>query len=110
MKNLFTLVKMQLKEKLNFRRTKVDGVTAFNIFVSIVGAIFKFALITAAFFVLLFAIDYIGIFGSTIPSSAMSIAFGVLLIATLLSCTPFVLPTKCGSNRLHDRFPYNRIG
>lgn len=87
MKNLFTLVKMQLKEKLNFRRTKVDGVTAFNIFVSIVGAILKFALITAAFFVLLFAIDYIGIFGSTIPSSAMSIAFGVLLIATLLSCT-----------------------
>lgn len=87
MNNLITLVKMQLKEKLNFRRTKVDGVTAFNIFASIVGSILKFALVTAAFYVLLFAIDYIGIFGSTIPPSAMSIAFAVLLITTLISCT-----------------------
>ena len=87
MNNLITLVKMQLKEKLNFRRTKVDGVSAFNIFVSIVGAILKFALVTAAFYALLLAIDYIGVFGSTIPASAMSIALGVLLIATLLSCT-----------------------
>lgn len=87
MKNLITLVKMQLKEKLNFKRLKVEGVSAFNILVSIVGAVLKFALITALFAVIIFVINYLGLFGSMVPDTVMSIAFAVLMVASLISCT-----------------------
>ena len=89
MKNLITLVKMQLKEKLNFKRLKVEGVSAFNVLVSTVGAVLKFALIVAVFVVILFAVNYLGIFSynNTTPTTVMSIAFAIMMIASLLSCT-----------------------
>ena len=89
MKNLITLVKMQLKEKLNFKRLEMEGVSAFQILVSVVGAILKFALITAIFAVILLVINYLGIFAKAqrTPASVMSIAFGVMLIASTFSCT-----------------------
>ncbi len=89
MKNLLTLVKMQLKEKLNFKRMEVEGVSAFNILVSIVGALLKFAVITAIFAVLLFAANRLGFFGviQRTPLPLMSIIFGVMTIASIFSCT-----------------------
>ena len=89
MKNLFTLVKMQLKEKLNFKRVQVEGVSAFNILVSIVGAVLKFSLITAVFAVVLYVVNYLGLFSynQTTPTTVMSIAFAILMLASLVSCT-----------------------
>ena len=89
MKNLLTLVKMQLKEKLNFKRLEVEGVSAFNILVSIVAAVLKFALVTAVFAVILFVVNYLGLFSynQTTPTTVMSIAFAIMMIASLVSCT-----------------------
>lgn len=89
MKNLVTLVKMQLKEKLNFKRIEVEGVSAFNIIVSVVSAILKFALVTAVFVAILFAVNYLGIFSynNTTPPAVMSIAFAIMMVASLVSCT-----------------------
>ena len=47
MKNLMILVKMQLKEQLNFKRLEVETVSKFQILLSILGAILKFAMVTA---------------------------------------------------------------
>ena len=47
MKNLSILVKMQLKERLNFKRLDVKNIKIFNIVVSILGAILKFAAVFA---------------------------------------------------------------
>lgn len=89
MKNLVTLVKMQLKEKLNFKRLQVDGVNAFTILTSIVGAVLKFALVTAIFALILFAANFLGLFSfdKTTPTTVMSIAFAVMMAASLVSCT-----------------------
>lgn len=89
MKSLITLVKMQLKEKLNFKRMEVEGVSAFNVLVSLVGAVLKFALITGIFVVILFAVNFLGLFSydKTTPTTVMSIAFAILMVASLISCT-----------------------
>jgi len=47
MRNLLILVKMQLKEQLNFTRFEIQNVNLFKVLVSIVAAILKFALVTA---------------------------------------------------------------
>ena len=89
MKNLITLVKMQLKEKLNFKRLEVEGVNPFQVLVSIVAAVLKFAVVTAVFAVILLLINYLGVFSAVqrTPTSLMSIVFGVMLIASVVSCT-----------------------
>lgn len=89
MKNLFTLVKMQLKEKLNFKRLEVEGVSPFKILVSIVSAILKFALVTGLFAVILFIANFLGLFSfdKTTPTTVMSIAFAIMMAASLISCT-----------------------
>ncbi len=89
MKSLITLVKMQLKEKLNFKRLEIEGVSSFKILVSIVGALLKFAIVTAIFAVVLFVVGYLGLFSVTqkTPTTVMSIAFGILMITSIVSCT-----------------------
>ena len=89
MNNLITLVKMQLKEKLNFKRLELEGVSAFRILVTVVGALLKFAIITAIFTVVLFVVSFLGLFSVTraIPTTVMSIAFGILMITSIVSCT-----------------------
>ncbi len=89
MKNLITLVKMQLKEKLNFKRLEVEGVNPFQVLVSIVAAVLKFAVVTAVFAVILLLINYLGVFSAVqrTPTSLMSIVFGIMLIASVVSCT-----------------------
>ena len=89
MKNLITLVKMQLKEKLNLKRLELEGINIFQTAVSVLAALLKFAVVTAVFVGLLFLVNYLGVFSfvSRTPTSVMSIAFGIMLIASTFSCT-----------------------
>ena len=90
MKNLITLVKMQLKEKLDFKALDIKKINAFQLLVSIVAAIVKFAVITAVFAVLIFLFNKLGIFSGGVqhtPTALMSIIFGIMLIASVISCT-----------------------
>ena len=89
MKNLLTLVKMQLKEKLNLKKAKLDGNKVFNTAVSILGEVLKFAVITALCAVVLFVIQLLNIFSltGTVPASVMSIMFSLMLILSVFSCT-----------------------
>ena len=84
MKNLITLVKMQLKEKLNLKSLELKKPSAFQILVTAVFALLKIAVITAIFAVLLFLINYTGIKTS---APMMSLVFGIMLIASIFSCT-----------------------
>lgn len=89
MNNLLTLVKMQLKEKLNFKRLEIEGVSVFHIAVSALAQVLKFGIVAAAVAVVLFFINRLGVFSlvNTTPTSVMSILFGILLIVSTLSCT-----------------------
>ena len=89
MKNLITLVKMQLKEKLNLKALEREKLNLFQLFVNIVFALVKFVAITGVLAILLYLINYLGIFSTVhrTPLSVMSIAFGVMLIASIVSCT-----------------------
>lgn len=89
MKNLVTLVKMQLKEKLNLKSLELEGINPFKMLVSVVFALLKFAIVTAVFAVILFLINYLGVFNlvQRTPTTVMSIVFGVMLIASVISCT-----------------------
>ena len=49
MRNLITLVKMQLKEKLNFKAVKNEKIDVFKLLVSVLFAVLKFAVITAVY-------------------------------------------------------------
>lgn len=84
MKNLITLVKMQLKEKLNLKGLEYEGINAFKVLVSIVSAILKFTVSTAVFAVLLILVNFLGISTS---AEIMSMVFAVMLLASLVSCT-----------------------
>ena len=89
MRNLLTLVKMQLIEKLNLKKTKLDGSKVFNTAVSVLGEVLKFAVITALCTVVLFFVQLLNLFSltGTVPSSVMSIVFSVMLLLSIFSCT-----------------------
>ncbi len=89
MKKLSTLVKMQLKEKLNFKRLELKDISLFHIAVSTLAKLLKFAMVTAVVAVLLFFVNRLGVFSlvSTTPTSVMSILFGILLLLSIISCT-----------------------
>lgn len=90
MKNLITLVKMQLKEKLNTgKKTKLDGSKVFSIAVAVLGAILKFAVVTALCVVMIILVNTLGLFSltGTIPPTVMSLLFSVMLLLSVFSCT-----------------------
>ena len=88
MKNLWILVKMQLKEQLNFKRLEVESVSKFHVIASAVGAAAKFALVTGLCFLFLFVSELVGIFGtqgSPVPAAVISIVFWVMFLASVFS-------------------------
>lgn len=90
MKNLITLVKMQLKEKLHTgRNTKLDSSRVFSIAVSALGAALKFAIVTAMCVVMIVLVNTLGLFSltGTIPPTVMSLLFSVMLLLSIISCT-----------------------
>lgn len=90
MKNLMILVKMQLKEQLNFKRLEIENVSKFHVFVSILGAILKFALVTALCVAFFFAAKLLGLFSQgnlPIPTTVVSFVFSAMLLLAVFSCT-----------------------
>ena len=88
MKNLLTLVKMQLKEKLNLKKLSTDK-SFFNILVTIVFAVVKFAIVTAMCAALLIVVRELHLFSllKVVPDSVMSLLFSVMLLLSIFSCT-----------------------
>ena len=89
MKNLVILIKMQLKEQLNFKRLDVGNIKVFHIIASIVGAILKFALVTVLCAAFLLVSKMLGLFSLAnlpIPSTVISIVFSAMMIAAIFSC------------------------
>lgn len=89
MKNLLILVKMQLKEKFNFKRLDIENVSKFHIILSSVLSILKFAMVAALCYAFLFVSEFIGIFdlmGRNVPASAISLVFSVMLVLSSFSC------------------------
>ena len=89
MKNLLILVKMQLKEQLNFTRFELKHVNWWHVLVSIVAAVLKFALVTVLCGAFLVAAKTLNLFSLTrnVPPSVISLVFTVMLAASILSCT-----------------------
>ena len=90
MKNLMILVKMQLKEQLNFKRLEIENVSKFHIIVSILGAILKFALVTALCVGFFIAARLLGLFSQgqlPIPTTVVSLVFSAMLLLAVFSCT-----------------------
>ena len=87
MKNLMILVKMQLKERLNFKRLDVKNVSVFNIAVSILGALLKFFAAFAMCYVLLYLAKVRSFFAPyTVPITVMSLLFVIMTALSALSC------------------------
>ncbi len=89
MKNLLILVKMQLKEQLNFKRLDVENVSVFHIIASIVGSVLKFALIVALCVAFLLVSKLLGLFSLAnrpVPSTVISLVFSFMMVASIISC------------------------
>ena len=89
MSSLLILIKMQLKEQLNFERLDLKGTNWFKIAVSILGAILKFVLITVlcgAFLVMAKKLNLFAI-TATVPASVISLVFTAMMLASIVSCT-----------------------
>ena len=89
MKNLIILVKMQVKEQMNFKRMELDGISPFKIFLSVLVALLKFAFVAALCFAFLWVSNYLQLFSFTsrIPTEVISIVFSVMLAASVISCS-----------------------
>ncbi|MBE6536792.1 MAG: hypothetical protein E7673_02440 [Ruminococcaceae bacterium] len=87
MRNLMILVKMQLKERLNFKRLDVKNVKKFNIVISILGTVLKFAMVFALCFAFLFVAKKLSLFApNRVPGEVMSLLFSAMLLASVFSC------------------------
>ena len=89
MRNLFILVRMQLKEQLNFQRLELKNINLFHLLVSTLSAILKFAAVVVlcvfamAFFknMNVFSLSY------RVPPSVVSFLFAVMMVTAVFSCT-----------------------
>lgn len=88
MRNLMILVKMQLKERLNFKRSGVNGVNLVGIILSVLGPVLKFAAVTALCVALFLVSNVLGLFSltNTVPSSVVSVVFSFMLLLSVMSC------------------------
>jgi len=86
-KAIKVLVTMQLKEKLNVKGNKTNGL---KLLTTIVFSILRFALVVALCFALMFFAGFLGLFSlmaSTIPVSVMTVIFTIILILSIVSAT-----------------------
>ena len=89
MKNLVILVKMQLKEQLNFKRLEVENVKIFHVLLSILGTLLKFAMVTVLCGAFLIVSRMLGLFSVgnlPVPDSVISLVFSVMLLTSVFSC------------------------
>ena len=89
MSSLLILIKMQLKEQLNFQRFDLKGTSWFKIIVSVLGALLKFALVTTLCGAFLIVAKLLSLFSltSTVPSTVISLVFTLMMLASVISCT-----------------------
>ena len=89
MSTLLTLVKMQLKEKLNFKPAKISKSSAFNFTVNALIATIKFAFVVAICYAFILVAKMFSLFRyfNIVPQSVMSLIFVVMLGASTLGCT-----------------------
>ena len=89
MRNLFILVRMQLKERLNFQRLELKNINLFHVLVSTLAAILKFAFVVALCVIALGLLKELSVFSLTkyIPSSVISLLFSVMLATSIFTCT-----------------------
>ncbi len=89
MRNLLILVKMQLKEQLNFQRLELKNINPFHVLVSTLGAILKFAFVLALCVVTLGLAKHLNVFSLTkhVPTTVISLLFSVMLATSVFSCT-----------------------
>ncbi len=89
MRNLLILVKMQLKEQLNFQRLELKHINWFHILVATLAAILKFAFVLVLCVLALTLVKMLSVFSLTqyVPTSVISLLFMVMLAASVFSCT-----------------------
>ena len=113
MNDLSVLVKMQLKEKLNFKAQNFKSKSA--MFHGILSAL-KFLVITALCYALLFLCNLIGLFSllGKMPASVIAIVFFVMIILQTISAgwsltknlyfsqdNPILLVLPCGNTKIY---------
>lgn len=89
MNNLMTLVKMQLKEKISFKRIEISKSAAFNFSLSAMLVIVKFALVVVLCGAFMYVAQLFNLFNynGAVPQSVISLILLVMLGASVLSCT-----------------------
>lgn len=105
MKNLMTLVVMQLRNKIDFSWAK----TKMNIFRTLLFGFLKFAIITALTYVVLYLCQTIGIFYYSESPRIMILVVTFSLILSLISCTKDLMLNLyfAEDNRVLITFPVN---
>lgn len=90
MKNLVILVKMQLKEQLNFKRLDIKNVNLFHIVFSTLLTVLKFALVTVLCIAFLKISSLTNLFSivdkAPVPDTVISIVFSAMLLLSIVSC------------------------
>ena len=89
MKNLITLVKMQLKEKLDLKGKSLKTMGVFRVALAVLVPLLKFAAVTAlcAVFIIVAArLNLFSIYG-TVPPEVISLVFLAMLVTSVFSCT-----------------------
>ncbi|MBR2311830.1 MAG: hypothetical protein IKA46_00875 [Clostridia bacterium] len=89
MSSLLILIKMQLKEQLNFQRFDLKDTNWFKIVVSVLVAIAKFLLVIALCGTFLTVAKLLSLFSltNTVPSTVISLVFTLMMLASIVSCT-----------------------
>ena len=85
MKKLYSLVAMQLADKLDFSFLKKFRSAIFTIILSLV----KFVVVTVAFYLLFMICSLLGVFGlgKEIPDTVIAVIFTVIQLLSLITCT-----------------------
>ena len=89
MKNLITLVKMQLKEKLDLKRPDLKKMGIFRVALAVLSPLLKFAAVVALCALSIMVASKLNIFSinGTVPPSVISLIFVFMLITSIVSCT-----------------------
>ncbi len=89
MRNLFILVRMQLKEQLNFQRLELKNINLFHLLVSTLSAILKFAAVVVLCVFAMTFFKNMNVFSLSyrVPPSVVSFLFAVMLVTAVFSCT-----------------------
>ncbi len=85
MKKLFSLVAMQLADKLDFSFTKKFRSALFTIILTLV----KFVVVTVAFYLLFMVCSILGVFGlgKEMPDTVIAVIFTIIQLLSIITCT-----------------------